>query len=104
MVQILDIGAKSSGKFVEIISKSKTIIWNGPMGLIEYSHFRYGSEAVARALAKVDAKVIVGGGESVAVLNLLGLAHDQFTHVSTGGGAMLEYLSGEKLPGLLALD
>lgn len=103
-MRILDIGAETSGKFVDIIRKSKTIIWNGPMGMIEYSHFRYGSEAIARALAEVDATVVIGGGESVAVINMMGLDHSKFTHVSTGGGAMLEYLSGAKLPGLTALE
>lgn len=103
-MKILDLGAKSAGKFVEILSKSKTIIWNGPVGLIEYSHFRYGSEAIAKAMAAVDATTIIGGGESVSLINMLGIDHGSYSHVSTGGGAMLEMLSGKELPGLKALE
>ena len=103
-MKILDIGAKTAGKFVDIIAKSKTIIWNGPVGLIEYSPFRYGSEAIARALAEVEATTIIGGGESVTLINMLGMDHGKFTHVSTGGGAMLEMLSGVELPGISALE
>lgn len=103
-MKILDIGKKSALQFAEIIQQSKTVLWNGPVGLAELAPFRAGSEAVAKAMVDSGATTIVGGGESVAVINMLGIPHERFTHVSTGGGAMLEYLSGEKLPGIVALE
>ena len=103
-MKILDIGKKAAGHFANIIKKSKTVIWNGPVGLAEMKPFRSGSEAIAKAMMDSEAITIVGGGESVAVINMLGIPHEKFTHVSTGGGAMLEYLSGEELPGIAALE
>jgi len=103
-MKILDIGKKTAEYFAGIIKKSKTVIWNGPVGLTEYPQFRNGSEVVARAMIDSGATTIVGGGESVGVINLLGIPHEKFTHVSTGGGAMLEFLSGKKLPGVEALE
>jgi phosphoglycerate kinase len=103
-MKILDIGRKAAEQFAGIIKKSKTVIWNGPVGIAELKPFRGGSEAIANAMVDSGATTIVGGGESVGVINLLGIPHEKFTHVSTGGGAMLEYLSGEKLPGIEALE
>lgn len=103
-MKILDIGAKTAANYAEIIKNSKTVIWNGPVGLAEYAIFRKGSESIAKAMIASDATTIVGGGESVGVINALGLDHDQFTHISTGGGAMLEYLGGKELPGIHALE
>lgn len=103
-MKILDIGKNSSAHFAEIIRRSKTVLWNGPVGLAEMKPFQAGSKAIAEAMAESDATTIIGGGESVAVINMLGIPHEKYTHVSTGGGAMLEYLSGESLPGILALE
>jgi phosphoglycerate kinase len=103
-MKILDIGKQSAERFAEIIKQSKTVIWNGPVGLTEFSPFQGGSKTIAEALVAADATTIVGGGESVGVINMLGISHDQFSHVSTGGGAMLDYLSGKELPGLTALE
>ncbi|MDF2379187.1 MAG: phosphoglycerate kinase [Candidatus Gracilibacteria bacterium] len=103
-MKILDIGRKTAKDFARIIKESKAVIWNGPVGLAEISSFRNGSEMIARAMVDCEGKTFVGGGESVGVINSLGISHDSFTHVSTGGGAMLEFLSGEKLPGVEALS
>ena len=81
---------------------AKTIFWNGPLGMIEEKEFSQGSEEIARAIIKSNAFSIVGGGETVEFINRLSLAK-KFNHLSTGGGAMLEFLSGEELPGLKAL-
>ncbi len=103
-MRILDLGKESAQRFAEIINSSKTVIWNGPVGLTEFSPFQGGSKTIAEALVSSGATTIVGGGESVGVINMLGIPHDAFSHVSTGGGAMLEYLSGKELPGLAALE
>jgi phosphoglycerate kinase len=103
-MKILDIGKQSATLFADIIKRSKTVLWNGPVGLAELKPFQAGSKAIAEAMANSEATTIIGGGESVAVINMLGIPHEKFTHVSTGGGAMLEYLSGQKLPGIEALD
>lgn len=103
-MMILDIGAQTAKKYSEIIAASRTVIWNGPMGAAEYAPFRKGSEAIALAMMKSDATTIVGGGESVAVINALSIPHKNFSHVSTGGGAMLEFLGGKTLPGIEALQ
>lgn len=103
-MKIFDLGKNTIERFVEIIRHSKTVLWNGPMGLIEYRLFRKGSEAVARAMAGLKATTIVGGGESVAVIHSLKIPNSKFTHVSTGGGAMMEFLSSKKLPGITALE
>lgn len=103
-MKILDIGQHSAQRFADIIKNSKTVIWNGPVGLTEFSPFQGGSKAIAEAMIASGATTIVGGGESVGVINMLGIDHDRFSHVSTGGGAMLDYLSGKELPGIAALQ
>lgn len=100
---ILDIGPETEELFSQIIKKAKTIIWNGPMGFFEKELFAHGTEAIAKSIIESNAYSIVGGGETVAYIEKLGLV-DKFSHVSTGGGAMLEFLTGEKLPGLKALE
>ncbi len=100
---ILDIGPDSEKMFTQIISKAKTIIWNGPVGFFENDSFAHGTQAVAKAIAGSSAFSVVGGGETVAYLEKIGLV-DEFSFVSTGGGAMLEFLTGEKLPGIEALE
>lgn len=100
--RILDVGPKSVASYVEALSPCKTIIWNGPLGVTEFPRFAKGSEALARALAGLDAVTIAGGGETAALLEEAGLS-DKFDHVSTGGGAFLEFLEGRELPGVAAL-
>lgn len=102
----LDIGAETCAIFENALSGAKTIIWNGPMGMFEEKPFDEGTIAIANAVAKATengAFSVVGGGDSVAAINQAGLA-DKISHISTGGGATLEYLSGKKLPGVEALD
>lgn len=99
----LDIGPETRKSFSEVIQKAKTLVWNGPMGVFEMAPFAEGTHQVAQAVAAADAVSIVGGGDSVAALEKEGLK-DQITHVSTGGGASLEYLEGKALPGIQALD
>lgn len=100
---IFDVGFDSQKLFSRIVNSSKMIIWNGPMGLFEVDAFAQGTKAVAEAIAESTAYSVVGGGETVAYLEKIGLV-DKFSFVSTGGGAMLEFLVGEKLPGLEALE
>lgn len=99
----LDIGAETSKAYAEALAGAKMIVWNGPMGVFEMDAFCKGTEAVAKAVAKSRATSIVGGGDSVAAIEKLGLAK-RITHISTGGGASLEYLEGKVLPGVAALD
>jgi phosphoglycerate kinase len=98
----LDIGPETEGLFAEIVTGASSVFWNGPMGVFEWESFRSGTAALAAALAKCQGFTAVGGGDSVAALNLLGL-EDQVSHVSTGGGAGLEFLEGRELPGIAVL-
>ncbi|WP_425058429.1 Phosphoglycerate kinase [Sporomusa carbonis] len=98
----LDIGPATADKFAQALKGAKTVVWNGPMGVFEFDAFAVGTEAVAKAVAASGAKSIVGGGDSVAALEKLNLAA-KITHISTGGGASLEFLEGKELPGIAAL-
>ena len=102
-MKILDIGCKTQKHFAEIIAASKAVIWNGPMGLYEFTPFSSGTKSVAQALAKGKAKSYLGGGDTIDALKRTGIPLDKFTFVSTGGGAMLEFLEGKTLPGIKVL-
>lgn len=99
----LDIGPDSARAFAEVIEASSTVFWNGPMGVFEMAAFAEGTRTVARALTETEGFTVVGGGDSAAAVRALGFADDQFGHISTGGGASLEYLEGKTLPGLEVL-
>lgn len=99
----MDIGPETRKIFAKEIAKAKTVVWNGPMGVFEFPNFAEGTRAVARAMAEADAVTIIGGGDSAAAVEQLGFA-DRISHISTGGGASLEFLEGKVLPGVAALN
>ena len=98
-----DIGPKSTEMFADAVKTAKTVVWNGPMGVFENPTLAAGTLAVAKALAETDATTIIGGGDSAAAVNQMGYA-DKMSHISTGGGASLEFLEGKELPGVVAAD
>jgi phosphoglycerate kinase len=100
----LDIGPASSAVFAEELAGARTVFWNGPMGVFEMEPFSHGTRALAQALIDSDAFTVVGGGDSAAAVRTLGFDEKAFGHISTGGGASLEYLEGKDLPGLTVLD
>jgi phosphoglycerate kinase len=100
----LDIGPESAKVFASVVAGAKTVFWNGPMGVAEWEAFAGGTKAVAQALTEVDGLSVVGGGDSAAAVRHLGFADEAFGHISTGGGASLEYLEGKTLPGVAVLN
>ncbi|MCV9878316.1 phosphoglycerate kinase [Brenneria izbisi] len=101
--QILDLGDVSAERLAEILKSAKTILWNGPVGVFEFPNFRKGTEIVAKAIAESDAFSIAGGGDTLAAIDLFGIA-DQISYISTGGGAFLEFVEGKKLPAVVMLE
>jgi phosphoglycerate kinase len=102
-MKILDIGLNTAKEFAQVIAEAGTIIWNGPMGLYEFTQFGNGTLVVAEAIAQSDAVSVVGGGDSIDAISSFGIPFEKFTHISTGGGAMLEFLEGKELVGLRKL-
>jgi phosphoglycerate kinase len=102
-MHMLDIGSNALENYIEILKEAKTIIWNGPVGLYEKKPFDRGTKEIAKALTKVDAKTYIGGGDTLDALKRFDINQNKFTHVSTGGGAMLEFLEGKELPGIKIL-
>ena len=101
--RILDIGPRTIERFTAELKPAKTVFWNGPMGVFEFPRFAEGTVAIARVVADLDATTIIGGGDSVAAVEQAGVA-DRITHISTGGGASLEFMEGKELPGVAALQ
>jgi phosphoglycerate kinase len=99
----VDIGPETAARYAAAAERARTIFWNGPMGVFEIDAFAKGTEAVAKAVAASKARSVVGGGDSLAAVNKLGLG-DRIGHLSTGGGASLEYVQGLALPGVVALE
>ena len=99
----LDIGPKTAEAYADAVKSAKTVVWNGPMGVFENPVLAKGTIAVAKALAETDATTIIGGGDSAAAVNQLGFG-DKMSHISTGGGASLEFLEGKELPGVAAAN
>ena len=99
----LDIGPKTVELFSDALKEAKTVVWNGPMGVFEMPNFAKGTNAIANVLAEIDATTIIGGGDSVAAVNQAGLG-DKMSHISTGGGASMEFLEGKDLPGIVAIN
>ena len=100
----LDIGPEAAAEFANAILQSKTVFWNGPMGVFEFDNFANGTREVAKALSQTDGFSVVGGGDSAAAVRKLGFSENAFDHISTGGGASLEFLEGKSLPGLEVLN
>ncbi|WP_350307323.1 phosphoglycerate kinase [Photorhabdus viridis] len=101
--QILDLGEESAQRLADILKNAKTILWNGPVGVFEFPNFRQGTEIIARAIADSDAFSIAGGGDTLAAIDLFGIA-DKISYISTGGGAFLEFVEGKKLPAVVMLE
>ena len=101
--RVLDIGPKSIAQFGRVLERAKLVVWNGPMGVFEFPAFAEGTFAIARLLATTGATTVIGGGDSASAVKKAGVAK-KMTHVSTGGGASLEYLEGRVLPGVAALN
>ncbi|MEE0073900.1 MAG: phosphoglycerate kinase, partial [Gemmiger formicilis] len=99
----LDIGEKTCALFASAVKDAKTVVWNGPMGVFENPTLAAGTLAVAKAMAESDATTVIGGGDSAAAVQQMGLG-DKMTHISTGGGASLEYLEGKELPGIAVIQ
>jgi len=100
----LDVGPLTADAFGGAVSDAGTVFWNGPMGVFEVAPFAEGTRAVAEAIAQTNAFTVVGGGDSAAAVRQLGIGEDRFDHISTGGGASLEYLEGRSLPGVAVLE
>ena len=100
----LDIGPESAARYAAALSSCKTVFWNGPMGVFEFSHYKEGTRAIASAMTRIKGLTVVGGGDSAAAIRALGFKDEEFGYISTGGGASLEYLEGKELPGLVALQ
>jgi phosphoglycerate kinase len=101
--RIMDVGPETLKQFADVLRQARTVVWNGPMGVFEFEKFAEGTFALARSLAQTDATTVIGGGDSAAAIEQSGLA-DKMSHISTGGGASLEFLAGKVLPGVAALD
>ncbi|MEW9669450.1 phosphoglycerate kinase [Ammoniphilus sp. 3BR4] len=101
--QALDIGSETTATYQEVVAASKTVVWNGPMGVFEMETFMKGTEAIAQAMVKVQGTTIIGGGDSVAAVEKAGVA-EKMSHISTGGGASLEFMEGKQLPGVTILE
>ena len=99
----MDIGEKTREKYAKVLKEAKTVVWNGPLGVFELPKFAEGTNYIAKVLAESDAISIIGGGDSASAVDKVGLA-DKMTHISTGGGASLEFLEGKKLPGIECLQ